>query len=86
MKKKNKNLINQIAKYESQGLPPGEEALLFTELLESGMVWSLKGTHGHYATRAMELIREGVIEEPLGLKVLGNHDWRAAQDIDVSGE
>ena len=86
MREKNKKLFNKIDKYEQQQMTSGEEVMLFEELLRNGLVWCLKGTRGHYATRAMELIKEGVLEEPLGLKVLGNHDWRAAQDIDVSGE
>jgi len=86
VREKNKKLFSQIDKYERQGLTSGEEALLFTELVTSGMVWCLKGARGHYAVRAMELIAQGVIEEPMGLKVLGNHDYRAMQDVDVSGD
>jgi hypothetical protein len=86
MREKHKKLFSKIDKYEKSMLSSGEEVMLFEELLQTGIVWCLKGTRGHYATRAMELIREGVLEEPIGLKVLGNHDWRAAQDIDVSGE
>lgn len=76
----------KIDLYEEGKLPLHEEALLFTSLLQSGIVWSLKGRRGHYGMRAMELINAGVIEEPVGLKTLGNHDYRNANTIDVSGD
>ena len=80
---KNKKLVDRLNKYEKLALTSEEEQLLFAELLQTGMVWRLKGVRGQYGERAMELLREGVIEEPIGLKVLGNHDWRGAADIDV---
>lgn len=80
---KNKKLVDRLNKYEKRALPSDEEQLLFAELLQTGMVWRLRGVRGHYGYRAMELMREGVIEEPIELKVLGNNDWRGAGDIDV---
>ena len=89
--KKNKSAFGDIDwksidLYEEGRLPLHEEAALFTSLLQSGMVWSLKGKRGHYGMRAMELIAQGVIEEPIGLKALGNHDYRSSSAYDVSGE
>ena len=89
--KKNKSAFGdidwkKIDLYEEGKLPPHEEAVLFTRLVENGLVWSLKGKRGHYGMRAMELIREGVIEEPMGLMALGNHDYRCTNTIDVSGD
>ena len=84
--KQSKRLFSRIENYERGKLTRAEEVLLFAELLESGMVWRLKGKSGHYGARAMELIKEGALEEPLAQKVLGNHDWRASQDLDVSEE
>jgi hypothetical protein len=84
VRNKNKQLFSQIDRYESRNLSNREEVELFTELLKSGMVWSLKGTRGHYGERAMEMLREGSIEPPIGLTALGNHDYRAMPMVDVS--
>ena len=89
MKKKNSIFKDidwkRIDLYEEGTLPLHEEAVLFTSLLQSGAVWTLKGSRGHYGERAMELIELGIVEEPVGLKTLGNLDYRG-NTIDVSGD
>lgn len=50
--------VTRLMAWENGELDPLEEAMLFQDLVDSGLAWSLQGMYGR---RAMTLIREGII-------------------------
>jgi hypothetical protein len=52
------NITNQIIAYEVGELNDRESIELFSELIRSGMAWTLQG---HYGRSAVSLIEEGYI-------------------------
>jgi predicted RNA-binding protein with PIN domain len=51
------NLVDRIIDYENGELENDAVVILFQELIDSGMVWSLQGSYGR---TAMQLIEAGV--------------------------
>ena len=54
------DLTSQIIAYEQGELNDGESLQLFSELIRSGMAWTLQG---HYGRTALRLIQEGRIDD-----------------------
>lgn len=54
------NITNQIIAYEVGELNEMDSLKLFSELIKSGMAWTLQG---HYGRTASNLIGEGYIDE-----------------------
>lgn len=57
---KQKELVNQIIKYEQEFMPDEEMLELFSALIKNGMVWKLQGSYGR---TARDLIAAGKISE-----------------------
>tara|TARA_R100000278_G_scaffold113694_1_gene91932 strand:- start:155 stop:415 length:261 start_codon:yes stop_codon:yes gene_type:complete len=82
--KKKKSIMEMVYRYEDGELSWDQEVYMFSELLDSGLVWALKGKRGCYGQRAMELIKQGAIAEPIAHKTFGNHDYRAMPKKDLT--
>ena len=76
--------MEMVYQYEDGDLSWDQEVYMFSELLSSGLVWSLKGKRGCYGQRAMDLIKLGVLNEPMDIKTFGNHDYRAMPKKDLT--
>jgi hypothetical protein len=50
-----------IIRYENVELAFEDEIILFQELVNSGLAWSLQGSYGR---RAVELIKRGLVDDP----------------------
>jgi hypothetical protein len=57
MAEANSNFIEKIIDYENGDLDNDATVILFQELIDNGMAWTLQG---HYGRTAMELIEAGV--------------------------
>lgn len=53
-----KNQINYLMRFEDEDLTDAETVALFAYLIKSGLVWSLQGFYGRYASA---LIKQGFI-------------------------
>jgi hypothetical protein len=60
----NDKIMKMVYRYEEDKLSRNQEIYMFSVLLETGLVWKLKGKRGFYGERAIDLIKEGVLEEP----------------------
>tara|TARA_R110002020_G_scaffold339312_1_gene554463 strand:+ start:228 stop:431 length:204 start_codon:yes stop_codon:yes gene_type:complete len=54
-------LVEDIEKYESDGMTSKEEIVFFQGLVDNGIIWTLQG---HYGRVAVALIKEGLIMVP----------------------
>lgn len=51
--------VDQIIRYESEGLEETEEIEFFQKIINDGSVWRLQGSYGR---RAMDLLEAGLCE------------------------
>lgn len=55
-----KNIVSQLVRYEADEMTDDETIILFQQLIDSGLAWSLQG---HYGRTAAYLIEQGVCNE-----------------------
>jgi hypothetical protein len=53
-------LVDKIVKWEAGQMNTKQEVKFFSELVKSGMAWSLQGMYGR---RAMDFIEAGIIDK-----------------------